>query len=169
MCSVQHPYTRHSSPTMRITAISPHVKRAAKAFIADKSEHRNISKGQKAMRIALLWPQPEKGGRGKKGKAAETAGFNAYSRELAISVRDGTTKLDEALKEVKAAREALNSQGWKLVALNDAVEQQINDQHKSRRVVDWRARLEERGPAFFYVPRDRLALAVRTRLDFRAP
>jgi hypothetical protein len=30
MCSVQHPYTRHSSPTMRITAISPHVNRAAR-------------------------------------------------------------------------------------------------------------------------------------------
>jgi hypothetical protein len=30
MCRVQHPCTRHSSPTMRITAISPHVNRAAR-------------------------------------------------------------------------------------------------------------------------------------------
>jgi hypothetical protein len=30
MCRVQHPCARHSSPTMRITAISPHVNRAAR-------------------------------------------------------------------------------------------------------------------------------------------
>ena len=95
---------------------------AVKAFIADKSEHRNISKGQKAMQIALLWPQPEKGGRGKKSKNhKETLGFSsmrlsqaravlAHSRELALAVRDGTTKLDEALKEVKAAREVIDPQ-----------------------------------------------------------
>jgi hypothetical protein len=56
-----------------------------------------------AMRIALLYPDPEKGGRGKKGKASETNGFSqvrlrearavlAYSRELALAVRDGYRK-----------------------------------------------------------------------------
>ena len=49
---------------------------AIKAFVADKSEHRNISKGQKAMRIAWLWPEPDKRGRGNKGKATETVGFS---------------------------------------------------------------------------------------------
>ncbi len=73
-----------------------------------------MSKAQQAMRIALLYPEPEKGGRGKKGKASETDGFSqsrlkaarsvlAYSRELALAVRDGGKKLDEALAEVKAA------------------------------------------------------------------
>jgi hypothetical protein len=95
---------------------------AVKAFVEDRSEHRNISKGQKAMRIALLYPT-EKGGRGKKSKgktAAENAGVSdrrieqarsvyAYSPELALSVRDGPKKLDEALAEVREARKALNS------------------------------------------------------------
>lgn len=94
---------------------------AVKAFVADKCEHRNISKGQKAMLLALLYPEPEKGGRGNKGKASETAGFSAtrlkqartvlaFSPELALAVRDGTKKLDEALVEVKTARDALTSE-----------------------------------------------------------
>jgi hypothetical protein len=53
---------------------------AVKAFIADKSEHRNISKGQKAMQIALLWPQPEKGGRGKKSKNHKETLGKPYTR-----------------------------------------------------------------------------------------
>ena len=72
------------------------------------------------MRLALLYPEPEKGGRGKKGKATETVGFSqqrlrearsvlAYSPDLADAVRDGTKKLDEALAEVKKARDALTS------------------------------------------------------------
>jgi len=94
---------------------------AVKAFVADKSEHRNLTKGQQAMRMALLYPEPDKRGRGNKGKAAETADFSqrrlpearavlAYSRELALAVRDGTKKLDEALAEVKAARDSLWSE-----------------------------------------------------------
>jgi hypothetical protein len=77
------------------------------------------------MRVALLFPEePEKGGRGKTGsaskRAAEAAGVShrriqearqvlAYSRDLALAVRDGPMKLDEALEEVKAARKALES------------------------------------------------------------
>lgn len=96
---------------------------AVKAFVADKSEHRNISKGQKAMRIAWLWPQPGKGGRGNTGavkEAKKLGGFSderlrqaravlAFSQELALAVRDGRTKLDQALSEVKSARDALFS------------------------------------------------------------
>jgi hypothetical protein len=50
------------------------------------------------MRLALPYPEPEKGGRGKKGKASETKGFSgtrlknaravlAYSRELVLAER----------------------------------------------------------------------------------
>ena len=71
---------------------------AVKAFVADKSEHRNLTKAQQAMRLALLYPEPDKGGRGKNGKASETDGFSqsrlkaarsvlAFSRELALAVR----------------------------------------------------------------------------------
>jgi hypothetical protein len=37
---------------------------------------RHLSKGQQAMAVAFAYPEPEKGGRGKKGKAAETSGFS---------------------------------------------------------------------------------------------
>ena len=39
---------------------------AVKAFVADKSKHRNLTKAQQAMRIALLYP--EDGGKGGRGK-----------------------------------------------------------------------------------------------------
>lgn len=59
---------------------------AVKAFVADKSEHRNLTKGQQAMRLALLYPEPEKGGRGNKGKALETSGFSRQRLGQARSV-----------------------------------------------------------------------------------
>jgi ParB-like chromosome segregation protein Spo0J len=105
---------------------------AVKAFIADKSEHRNLTKGQQAMRLALLYPEPKRGKHSELRNSTGKMGFDkarlsqaravyAYSPELALAVRDGTKKLDEALKEVKTAREELNSQEWKLAKLrNDA-------------------------------------------------
>jgi hypothetical protein len=79
---------------------------------------RDLTKGQKAMAMALLYPEPERG-RGKKDpakKEAETASFSyrrvkqarqvlAYSRELALAVRDGTKSLDEASQEGKSGRD----------------------------------------------------------------
>ena len=58
---------------------------------------------KKAMRIAWLWPEPDKRGRGNKGKALETGAFSrqrlqqaravlAYSRELALAVRDAAAR-----------------------------------------------------------------------------
>jgi hypothetical protein len=63
---------------------------------------RDVLKGQRAMRLAWLYPEAEKGGRGKKSearKALETSGFSRqrldqaravlrHSRELARQVRD---------------------------------------------------------------------------------
>src|SRR5262245_24630758 len=57
------------------------------------------------MGLAMLYPEPEKGGRGQKKKGGETPGFSAkrlhdarkvlaFSRELAEAVRDGKTSLD---------------------------------------------------------------------------
>jgi hypothetical protein len=93
---------------------------AVKAFVADKSEHRNISKGQKAMRIAWLWPEPDRRGRGHKGKALETGAFSRqrlqqartvywHSPEYARAVRDGSMSLDEALQKVATARKEMQS------------------------------------------------------------
>ena len=66
------------------------------------------------MRIALLYPEPKRG-RGNKDdarKETEKVSFSRikvarqildFSRPLALAVRDGGKKLDEALAEVKAA------------------------------------------------------------------
>ena len=58
------------------------------------------ARGQHAIAYAILYPEPEKRGRGNKGKATETADFSqrrlrearailAFSAELARAVRDG--------------------------------------------------------------------------------
>jgi hypothetical protein len=48
-----------------------------------------VYKGQKAMRLALLYPQPEKGGRGNRGKAEGViTSFNDHS----VFVRYGADK-----------------------------------------------------------------------------
>jgi ParB-like chromosome segregation protein Spo0J len=101
------------------------------AFIKSRSERRDLTKGQRAIGLAFLYPEPEKGGRGKKSKAinsAETAGFSSrrlneartvlrHSRELALAVRDGTMALDEALEIVKKAKQAIESDETQIARL----------------------------------------------------
>jgi hypothetical protein len=60
----------------------------------------NVSKGQQAIALAILYPEPEKGGRGKKSaNTKESLGFTTqrlsearsileYSRELALAIRE---------------------------------------------------------------------------------
>jgi hypothetical protein len=66
------------------------------------------------MAHAILYPQAEKGGRGKK-KVPETGGFSRqrvsdartvlkHSEKLALSVRDGDISLDDALERVRTQR-----------------------------------------------------------------
>jgi ParB/Sulfiredoxin domain len=103
---------------------------AVKAFVNSREVRRSVTKGQQAMRHALLYPEPEKGGRGHKKKGGETPGFSAkrlydartvlaYSRELALKVRDGGAFLDEALKEVTLARGKTNDVEDQLAKLRD--------------------------------------------------
>jgi hypothetical protein len=89
------------------------------AFIASANlNRRNLTKGQQAMLLAMIYPEPEKGGRGRKSAAincAETSQFSrrrleqarsvlAFSRPMAEDVVSGVRKLDAALGEVEAAR-----------------------------------------------------------------
>ena len=74
------------------------------------------------MRLALLHPEPEKGGRGKKKTVEETSTlFSAkrlqqaravlrHSRDLALAVRDGPMTLDQALDIVKKAKQPIESE-----------------------------------------------------------
>jgi hypothetical protein len=84
---------------------------------------RNLKKGQQATALAMIYPEPEKGGRRKNiaaRKAVETSGFSPellkharavlrHSRELAQDVLRDITPLDTALKKVKAEREYSSS------------------------------------------------------------
>jgi hypothetical protein len=80
---------------------------AVRAFVKSRSERRDLSKGEKAMALAMLYPEPDKRGRGNKGKAEETSDFTQkrlaqarqvlrHSQPFAIAVRDGVEKLDAA-------------------------------------------------------------------------
>jgi hypothetical protein len=71
----------------------------------------------------MIYPEPEKGGRGKKSKAlnsAVSAGFSSrrvnearsvlhHSRDLADSVIKGSISLDEALAKVEELKQQANS------------------------------------------------------------
>jgi hypothetical protein len=95
----------------------------AAAFIVSANlAQRNLKKGQQAMLLAMIYPEPEKGGRGKKSvgtKAAEASGFSArrleqarsvlgHSRALAEQVAAGP--LDTALKQVEEERQQIDAQ-----------------------------------------------------------
>jgi hypothetical protein len=93
-----------------------------RALVLDRNERRNITAGQKAMGHAILFPEPAKGGRGKKGPTL-SGGFGAdflrmaravlaYSPELAEQVRDSVTPLKEAFETVKVARERRVQLEW---------------------------------------------------------
>ena len=54
-----------------------------RAFVAARNERRNITKGQKAMAYAKLFPNPEKGGRGKK----TVQPLDSFSKQLLSQAR----------------------------------------------------------------------------------
>lgn len=108
-----------------------------RAFVKSRSERRDISKGQRAMGHALLYPAEfGKGGRGKKTEAAnraDTAQFSIrrlkearsvlhYSQELARSVRDGVVSLDDALTKIVAERTKLDTTEAKLTRLRSGAQ-----------------------------------------------
>jgi hypothetical protein len=93
--------------------------RDAAAFIVSANlARRNLNKGQQAIALAMIYPEPEKGGRGNKAKnLLGTEGFSAarlsqarsvlrHSRALAEDVLATRKSLDAALKKVEEDREA---------------------------------------------------------------
>ena len=104
------------------------------AFIVSANlARRNLTKGQQAMALAMIYPEPEKGGRGKKSEARnleETSKFSyrrlnqarsvrRHSLDLAQSVLKGTVSLDDALAQVEEAKQQANSTEAKLKRLHD--------------------------------------------------
>ena len=88
------------------------------AFIADANlERRDLTKGQKAMLLAVRFPDSNKGGRGKKGNAVESTELsqerisrarvvNRLCPEMVDAVIEGKTGLDEAYAEANRRRAA---------------------------------------------------------------
>ena len=82
-----------------------------RAFVKSRSERRDLSKGERAMSIAMLYPDPERG-RGKIDPARKETETVSFSRikvarqvfrsdpDLALRVRDGAVSFDKALEEI---------------------------------------------------------------------
>ena len=118
-----------------IAGVTPRVEKLngtdVRAFVAARGQRRNILKGQQAIALALLYPEAEKGGRGKKKERVdETSTFSAkrlqqarailaHSRELAIAVRNGVEKFDIALKRVESERNLLRGSEGKIARLRE--------------------------------------------------
>ena len=123
---------RNRLKACKIAGIEPKLERrqfesddAVRAFVKSRGERRDLTKGERAMSLALLYPaETGTGGRGKKGsqskRAAETAGVSQrrvqearqvlkHAPDLALAVRDGTVRLDDALARVQEEKKALEN------------------------------------------------------------
>ena len=72
---------------------------------------RNLTKGQQAMALAMIYPDPEKGGRGKNSKLklpfslmrlSQARSVLRSSRSLAEAVLKGTLPLNEAVEKFRS-------------------------------------------------------------------
>jgi hypothetical protein len=95
---------------------------AIRAFVKSRSERRDLSKSQRAMGHALLFPSPTLGGPRKNGAPLVTKGEGftyerlsrartvlANSRDVALAIRDGSESLDDAYAKVIAERKVMES------------------------------------------------------------
>jgi ParB-like nuclease domain len=107
---------------------------ALRAFVADRNERRNITKSQKAMAHAILFPEAptaaERGAMGGKGNKAveknnsfdksqlsQARAILAHSSGLAGQVRDGTKTLTAALEQVEREQRQADDDGTRLAQL----------------------------------------------------
>ena len=107
--------------------------RALAYIVSANLNRRNLTKGQQAMALAMIYPEPERG-RGKKDaakKEAESAPFSYrrvkearsvlhHSPGLAGSVVMGSLSLEDALKQVEEPKQQANSTEAKLALLESA-------------------------------------------------
>ncbi len=87
---------------------------------------RHLTKGQRAMAVAMIYPGPEKGGRGKKSFATKEFSQAALSKartvlertpDLPVSVLSGSTSLDEAYKEASDLKAGATGEVLRLATL----------------------------------------------------
>jgi hypothetical protein len=120
----------------------------AAAFIVSANlERRNLTKGQQAMALALIYPEPKRG-RGKKDEARKVLETRAFSRQrleqarsilrhsraLAEDVVAKRTSLDEALKTVESecrAGQSIDQQMAELRANAPDIADMVDDERLS--------------------------------------
>jgi ParB/Sulfiredoxin domain len=112
------------------------------AFIASVNlMRRNLTKGQQAMAMAMMYPEPAKHQRGAKkpselegiheGRLSQARAVLRHSRSLAESVLKGITPLDAALAKVRQEQQFQQSDEAKLARLQKAapdLAEQVNEE-----------------------------------------
>jgi hypothetical protein len=99
-------------------------------IVASNVRRRHMVKGQLAMALAMLYPEPAKGGRGKKN-SVDTTGFSVerlsrartvlhFSRPLAEAVLAGTHKLDAAYDVARRGEQAGDEEQQRFAELRAA-------------------------------------------------
>ena len=106
---------------------------ALRAYVRSTNERRDLSKGERAMMLAMMYPDGGKPAPGRRDPAiTESEKISVsmarvkiarqvlrFSYELACKVRDGSEKLDDALAYVRREQDRLNSDEAKLAALRE--------------------------------------------------
>jgi ParB-like chromosome segregation protein Spo0J len=136
---------------------------ATALIVSANLNRRNLTKGQQAMALAMIYPEPAKGGRGK--KALGTEGFSQarlsqarsvlrHSRSLAERVMARQLGLDEALDLVECERTETQNTDAKLAELHaeapdlaDLVEEERLGVHEAYATLVMRRREAEKAEA----------------------
>src|SRR5262245_794153 len=94
---------------------------ADRSEASDESERLDITKGQRAMAHAWLYPDAKHGGARKKGSTSETKldGFSAARVSQARKVLAFSRELAEAVAAFQRARSALRSRGRSAASSNN--------------------------------------------------
>lgn len=126
---------RNRLAACKIAGVEPLVQRfeagdKLEFIIGSNINRRHLTKSQQAMAYAMVYPEPEKGGRGKKINSSVSEGFSAarlsqartvlkYSEELARQVVAGDMSLDKALEQVTASQGQLANDRSRLRKLRE--------------------------------------------------
>ena len=96
--------------------------------MAANIHRRNITKGQRAMAVAMIYPDPEKGGRGKKRLGDLTVSAERlstartvlqYAPDLATNVLTGSSSLDDAYTSARKRKKDASSNETDLADLRE--------------------------------------------------
>ncbi len=124
---------RNRREACKIVGVVPEIRHLTDedptAFVLSANIHRrNLTAGQRAMAVAMIHPEPEKGGRGK--KVTEAVGFStqrlSYARtvlksspESADAVLSGEMSLDAAYQQVRMMHGSARNERSRLTKLRE--------------------------------------------------